>query len=74
MAGKKSFKFPLGAAVKVRGTERAGPIVGRANYLRRDPGYLVEYVDHHGNLETNWFEEATLDLASGEQPEEADAE
>lgn len=57
---KEEFKFNLGDRVKLRLSSEAGEVIGRAEYSRSKPQYLVEYLAGDGRQVDSWKDEDAL--------------
>lgn len=57
------MKFGLNTNVAISETALVGKIIGRAEYIRSEPSYYVEYADMDGNPQTGWFDEQRLMIA-----------
>lgn len=66
-----SFKYSLRQRIGVPGTDSAdgtlmiqGIITSRRDTIGREPGYLVEWKDAHGNDAAVWFDESAINAAN----------
>lgn len=57
---EQKFGFENGQRVKLMKSGEMGEVIAVADYARRPPLYLVEYVSAHGCQCENWFDEEAL--------------
>lgn len=54
--GHHKFKHQLGGFVTIKGSEKTGQVIGRAEYANTPtPSYLVRYINGRGDQCEEWF-------------------
>ncbi len=66
--------FEPGDCVRILGSKVIGFVVGEILHMRRQPQYIVEYVDAQGNPQERPWDEGQLTLVKPAEPEQAEEE
>ncbi|WP_140920813.1 hypothetical protein [Limnobaculum xujianqingii] len=59
-----SFKYPLGAIVKIKVSGEEGHVKGRADYAMTENQYYIHYQANDGRAVSVWFDESDIEPAS----------
>ncbi len=54
------FKFDLGSSVIITASGEGGEVIGRAEYVHCERGYLVRYKAADGRAVEGWWTESSL--------------
>ena len=57
------MKFELKQVVRLVDSRDAGVVVGRAEYVNANPGYLIRFVGADGRQRKEWWDESEIEAA-----------